>query len=285
MAQGHSANPPLGLCSLARIIDDKGIDHRQIGQQNLGPAIGRQRHRFARQPFQRAMRTDMQQRMKPLRAQPQIKRHIAVARNPRQIMVIAIAGGDMAALGLQRDQGAARPQGRKVKRPRRASRILLWRAPSLRQLVTQSLRQLRQGGMIVLKRPRQPLGNQARPKRIGGRDIMPLRRHLLQNRLGRGQSIQAHRMRNLVRPPGVGRKHNRHRFFGHRRRSQPQPAQNPRHNLIDPSQIRAMRKPRELQIGVALAGGFKADQTGENPAIHLGQHHMHCQIRRGQPAL
>ena len=46
------------------------------------------------------MRTDVDQRVQALRAQPQIEGDIAMTRNARQVVVIAIACRDMAALGL-----------------------------------------------------------------------------------------------------------------------------------------------------------------------------------------
>ncbi len=56
MPDGDGADAPLGLRRFAGIVDDKGIDHRQLARQRLGPAFVRQRHGFSRQPFQRAMR-------------------------------------------------------------------------------------------------------------------------------------------------------------------------------------------------------------------------------------
>ena len=67
MADGDRADAALGLRGLAGIVDDEGIDHRHIADQRFGPALFRQRHRFAGQPFQRPVRAHMDQRMDALR--------------------------------------------------------------------------------------------------------------------------------------------------------------------------------------------------------------------------
>ena len=61
MPDGDRAEPALGLHRLARIVDDEGIDHRQRTQHDLGPALVRQRQRLAGQPFQGAVRAEMDQ--------------------------------------------------------------------------------------------------------------------------------------------------------------------------------------------------------------------------------
>ena len=63
MADRDGGQPALGLHRLAGIVDDEGIDHRQRAQHALGPALGRQRQRLAGQPFERAVRAEMDQRV------------------------------------------------------------------------------------------------------------------------------------------------------------------------------------------------------------------------------
>ena len=75
MADGDGTEPPLGLHRLARIVDDEGIDHRQRAQHDLGPAAARQRQRLAGQPFQGAVRAEMDQRVDPDRAARHRRRH------------------------------------------------------------------------------------------------------------------------------------------------------------------------------------------------------------------
>ena len=48
----HGVGPALGLGSLARIVDDKGVHERQIAEGDVGPAVGRQAQPLPRQPFE-----------------------------------------------------------------------------------------------------------------------------------------------------------------------------------------------------------------------------------------
>ncbi len=63
MADRHAGDAALGLRRLARIADDEGIDHRQRAGDDLGKAFRGQRDRLARQPFQRAVRAHMNERI------------------------------------------------------------------------------------------------------------------------------------------------------------------------------------------------------------------------------
>ena len=63
MADGQRRDAALGLRRLARIADDERIDHRQCAGDDLGKAFRGQRDRLAGQPFQRAMRAHMNERI------------------------------------------------------------------------------------------------------------------------------------------------------------------------------------------------------------------------------
>jgi hypothetical protein len=121
MAQRQRADAALGLRGLARIVDDEGIDNRHGACQRLGPAVLRQGDRLAGQPFQRAMRADMDQSLHPLRAQPQVEGDIGMGGHARHIVVVGVAGGDFAAFGLQGDDGLAAPESGEVE--------IMFRAP------------------------------------------------------------------------------------------------------------------------------------------------------------
>ena len=83
VADRDGAEPALGRRRLAGIVDDEGIDHRQAAEQRVGEAGRRERHRLAGQPFQRAVRAEMDQRVDALDlAQPEVEarhRHGAAA--------------------------------------------------------------------------------------------------------------------------------------------------------------------------------------------------------------
>jgi len=54
-----AVRPPLCLRSLARIVDDVGVDVRQIHDRQIGVTLCRQAERLARQPFERTVRADV----------------------------------------------------------------------------------------------------------------------------------------------------------------------------------------------------------------------------------
>ena len=63
MADGHAGDAPLGLRRFARIADDEGIDHRQRPGDDFRKTFGGQRDRLAGQPFQRAVRAHVNERI------------------------------------------------------------------------------------------------------------------------------------------------------------------------------------------------------------------------------
>ena len=92
MTNGHGTQPAFCLYRLTRIVDDERINHRQWTRHGLGPALGGKRQRLARQPLQRAVGAEMNQRVDlRLLAQPGIERHIGVARGYRRIMIAGLA--------------------------------------------------------------------------------------------------------------------------------------------------------------------------------------------------
>src|SRR5581483_619437 len=59
----HGMSPAFGLCSLAGIVDDIGIEIGQRPERELGVTFGAQRDTFPRQPLQVAMFPDMHDRV------------------------------------------------------------------------------------------------------------------------------------------------------------------------------------------------------------------------------
>ena len=68
MADRRRADAPLGLRRLAGIVDDERIDDRRRADENFGRAAFGQRDRLARQPFERAVRAELDQRVDPFLA-------------------------------------------------------------------------------------------------------------------------------------------------------------------------------------------------------------------------
>ena len=81
MADGHAGDAALGLRRLARIADDERIDHRQRPGDDFRKAFRGERDRLARQPFERAVRAHVHERI-DLRdvLQPQPERDQRMAR-------------------------------------------------------------------------------------------------------------------------------------------------------------------------------------------------------------
>jgi len=63
VADRHRGDAALGLRGLARIADDEGIEDGQRPEHGLGKARLRQRDRLAGQPFERAVRTHVHERV------------------------------------------------------------------------------------------------------------------------------------------------------------------------------------------------------------------------------
>ena len=102
MADRHRGDAALGLRRLARIADDEGIDDRQRAGDDLGKAVFAQRHGLARQPFQRAVRADMDEAWQPSALlQPQAEGDQRVARRQRRVVIVGAAVVGAAAVGGQ----------------------------------------------------------------------------------------------------------------------------------------------------------------------------------------
>ncbi len=117
MPDGHRRYPALGLGRLAGIADDEGIEHRQRPDHRLGKARRRQGDGLAGQPFQRAVRTHVHQRI-GLRhmAQPQREGEERMAGRQRGVVIVGTPVARAAAIGRQRDGDVAEAAGAESER-------------------------------------------------------------------------------------------------------------------------------------------------------------------------
>ena len=84
----HRLGAALGLRALAGIVDDERIEMRQWRQHRLGEALGRQRQRLPRQPFERAVLAEMDYRVgAEILGEPGIGGEIAVRRHQCRIVL------------------------------------------------------------------------------------------------------------------------------------------------------------------------------------------------------
>src|ERR1700729_4310264 len=110
MPDRDRADAALGLRSFPRIVDYERIDDRRRAQQNFGRAIRAERHRLAWQPFERSVRAELNDRVDVLLAgEPEVERDIGVARRQVEIVIVALARGRVAPIGLNRDDELAEP--------------------------------------------------------------------------------------------------------------------------------------------------------------------------------
>ncbi|CAM3446252.1 hypothetical protein PANO111632_19235 [Paracoccus nototheniae] len=280
MTKRDRPDAAFGLRGLARIVDDEGIDHRQCPGQGAWPAGIRQRHRLARQPFQRAMRAHMDQRMGVLFGQPQIEGDIGVAGHAGQVVIAVLAALGVAAFGLQGQPQVSALRHAQMERAVAAIGVGLGRAPCGQQIVPQRLRQAGQRRAVIVQRPCHGAFGHGR---AGGHVISGIGQHP-RHRCRRGGGVQTDRMGDLPVAPRIGGQDQRHSPVGHRHLRQPRPCRDPVHRRRHQRGIGAMGKAGILQIGVAPLGRFETDDTGKDPAIDLGQDHVHRQIRGRQPA-
>ena len=117
MADRRRADAPLGLRRLAGIVDDERVDDGRRAEHDFGRAALAERDRLPRQPLERAVRAELNDRVDFLFArEPEMKRDIGMARRELEIVVIALARRRVAAVGLHRDDELAEPHEAEPKR-------------------------------------------------------------------------------------------------------------------------------------------------------------------------
>ncbi len=144
----------LGLRRLAGIADDERIDHRQRSGDDFGKTFRGQRDGLARQPFQRAVRAHMHQRI-GLRhvLQPQAERDQRMPRRQRRIVIVGAALRERGHGRAAAPPKACRNSWRENERRRRAHQDRPAGSPhASRKRVTAALGQPRQQAFIVLDR-------------------------------------------------------------------------------------------------------------------------------------
>ena len=153
MADRHGRDPAFGLRGLAGIVDDEGIDHGQRAERRLDGAILRERDRLARQPFERAVRAQMNQRVDALDlAQPDVERDIRMARRQREVVILALARIEAAAIGLHRDDQLAGAHDAKNERAFAHGRVGFGIAPGRDDVSPEGLRQRREAVDVIGQR-------------------------------------------------------------------------------------------------------------------------------------
>ncbi len=130
VADGDGADAALGLHRLAGVVDDERVDDRQWAEQRLRKACFRQRERLAGQPFERAVRAEVHQRVDALLpAQRRVERDVGVTRRTRGVVIAVLAIFARASVRLQHDDDVAGAQAWKAEGAVDAGRVVASRPP------------------------------------------------------------------------------------------------------------------------------------------------------------
>ena len=262
MTECGRPDPSLGLRGLAGIVDNERVDHRQVGDERLGPADIRQRDALARQPFKRAMRADMDQCV-GLVPQPEIEGDIGVAGDTGEVVVVRIARLGRAAFGLERNESGPPADRGEGETRSGCIHILIGIAPGNAQIVLQPLRQPGEGGAIGLHWPKDAFCGQRRVQGGAGRGLMTGLAQICQDRLGRGEGVEAHGMGQVPRPPRIGGENERHAPILWCGGGEAVPRRYPIGDGVDARCLGCVGVAGELQMRVAVARLLKRGGAGE----------------------
>jgi hypothetical protein len=189
-------------------------------------------------------------------------------------VVVVRPGLHLAALGLERDDGPAPPQSVEAEMATGDGGIGLGLAPGGKKRLAERLRQGGKRVFVGRNRPFQHFGGEGGAKAFAGH----FRPDQPQNRLGRGERVEADGVGELPGLAGVGREDEGRRPIRCRCRGEPVPARHPIGDRRDAARIGAVGKAGILQIGIAAAGALEAGDAGKDAAVHLGQDDMHGEI-------
>ena len=89
----HRVRAALGLRALAGVVDDEGVDERQVAEGDVGPAVRRQPQPLPREPLERAVLAEVHHGMDGL-AEVLVEREVALGR--RQVGRVVHGDGVLA---------------------------------------------------------------------------------------------------------------------------------------------------------------------------------------------
>ncbi len=157
MADGHRAATALGLQRFADVVDDIGVDHRQIAEHQVGRLQHVQAALLARLPFGRAVGAEMHQRIDAEAfAQPEVGRQVAVRWRHLGVVVerlFAVAGA-LATRRLRHDDLLAQLQPRNGESTGlgQVQSGLLRFAPALENWLAHVVGQVVEPGLVAFQR-------------------------------------------------------------------------------------------------------------------------------------
>ena len=146
---GQPGDAALGLRRLARIADNERIDHRQRAGHDFREAFRGERDRLAGEPFERAMRAHVDERIGLGHVlQPKPEGDERVPRRQQRIVIVGAALRRAAAVGRQRDQKLAECLRAEAKAAVAHVGIVRRLAPGIAQPRDRGIRHARQQGFV-----------------------------------------------------------------------------------------------------------------------------------------
>ena len=299
----HRIGAPLGLGALARIVDDERIEVRHGPQDRLGQAVHGECRGLARQPFEVAVLAQMDDRMGvEAVAQPEVEGEIAVRRRQVRGVVGGVRVDVVAARGLKADDDTAEAKDRQGKRLADHVRVGLGLAPALLDprphacgqggvvaaIVDEAQRDgdtpSRASGQLVGGTCRQPRHQLGPVGREVGQAVAGLCQGLQHQDAAR-RYVQAHAVGQSAVPRRIVGEHDGEIARRGRGPAQPRPGSGQRRQMRHAVRHRAVAGEDGLSDGIALPAMLERDRDRTDPAVDLGQGHMHGEIARTQAAL
>ena len=298
---------PFGLRALARIVDDEGVEQRQVAQQAVREARGAQADALAGQPFQRAVLADMHERVRAEPpgggglAQPAVQRVVVVGGRQVRRVVDGVRVHAVPARGLQRHEHLPEVQPRQRQRVAAQVRLSGRVAPLLAHAALLRVRQVReprgvplaghqdrafqlrggqQGGVVrgaVQQRVHQFVGGGGQGAHVV--PVVPQGAQHAQQRRGRVEAHGVPHLRRLRR--GVG-EHERHAFLAVRDVPQPrEPHGDARHAL---GAFRVRDQPGRRLARAVTDAFLEGEGHADQPPVEFRQGHVHGGVQRVQAA-
>src|SRR6185312_6631106 len=287
----HRADAALGLRRLARIVDDERIDDRGRADEHFRGAALAERNRLARQPFQRAMRAELNDCVDFFAAgEPEVEGDVAVPRRQVEIVIVALARRRGAAVGLDSDDELAELNEAEGEGATDRVAVMRWLAPGGEQRLPEGERGRGELGFVFAKRQRRlersileggderrrvkPLGYVISRRAQGPRDGDGARRR-----------IQADRIAGPSAARRVVRQHAGQALVGGRLSSETGPAAGELGGEVDAVGERPVRDCGELGLWVPRVRRLEGYGAGKDSPVDLGQRDMHREVRWAEPPL
>ncbi len=287
---------PLGLCALARIVDDERIDVRHGAQHRVRPAGSRQPHALAGQPLEVAVLADMHHRMRAVGfAQPEVERQIAMGGNQIRVVIHRARVDLITPRRLNADEREAKAQSGDHHPAAAKHRIGVRRAPTGVHRIAIFLRQFVESRQVLLQRHAlvtralvdtvQIIGHAAQQllDQFGAsvrqrRQRITLGLHGAQDIQRRSRRIEPH---TIADPPVASRvvgENQRHTLFaiGQARKLDPAPRQ--LRDEIHPVRLGAVADHVRLTALTAPGQVLEADRPADDASVQLRQGNVHRQI-------